>query len=110
MIDQETCELFKVNIGNLPPNSRCVIKITYITELDVQNEEIHFKLPSCLSSWQMINAGKQVLQESLISKFINKLNDKPIFKTTSFIASIQMPFEIININSPTHKLSLKCGY
>ena len=31
LIDQETSELFKVNIGNLPPNCKCIIKIIYIS-------------------------------------------------------------------------------
>ena len=107
LIDQETQELFRVNIGNLPPKCRCIIKITYVTELDVHNEEIHFKLPNSLSAWQMINPSKQVLQESVISTFINKLTDKHTFKTTSFVASVQMPFEIISVKSPTHRLNIK---
>jgi poly [ADP-ribose] polymerase 2/3/4 len=107
LIDQETSELFKINIGNLPPKCKCIIKITYVTELDVQNEEIHFKLPSCLSSWQMLNTQNQILQDSLISMFVNKLNNKQTMKTASFIASIQMPFEIKSIQSPTHIFNIK---
>ena len=107
LIDQESSELFKVNIGNLPPNCRCHIKITYITELDVQNEEIHFKLPGNVTAWQLLNTDKQVLQDSVISKFINKLNDKAFVKNSSFIASVMMPFEIRSIKSPTHKFSIK---
>ena len=74
LIDQESSELFKVNIGNLPPKCRCIIKITYVSELDVQNEEIHFRLPGNVASWQMLDAEKQVLQESVLTKFINKLS------------------------------------
>ena len=82
LIDQESNELFKVNIGNLPPKSRCIIKITYVSELDVQNEEIHFKLPGNVTSWQTISLEKEKLQDSLYSQFINKLtkNQKTSFK------------------------------
>lgn len=38
LMDQETNEVFKVNVGNLPPMCKCVIKITYLTELDVQDD------------------------------------------------------------------------
>lgn len=38
LMDQETNEIFKVNVGNLPPKCKCVIKITYLTELDVQDD------------------------------------------------------------------------
>lgn len=108
LIDQKTSEIFKVNIGNLPPKSKCVIKITYLTELEVQNEQIYFRLPSNVSSWQVIeNDGKQPLQTSLITKFINKLNDKQTVKRSSFFASVLMPFEIRSIKSPTHDFKLK---
>ena len=84
---------------------RCIIKITYVTELDVQNEEIHFKLPGNVTSWQTLNADKEVLQETVLTRFINKLSqDKP---RSSFEASIVMPFEIRSIKSPSHKFRIK---
>ena len=73
-MDQETAELFKVNVGNLPSNCRCIIKITYVSELDVQNESIVFKLPSNIASWQAIYLEQEKLQETLLTKFIKKLN------------------------------------
>jgi hypothetical protein len=116
LIDQETNELFKVNVGNLPPSCTCVIKITYITELDVQNEEIVFKLPSSISSWQVLSNNSSLLEGANedgsappVTKFINKLKTGggSSVKTTSFKASILMPFEIKSIRSPTHSLRLK---
>ena len=110
LIDQESNELFKVNIGNLPPKCRCIIKITYVAELDVQNEEIHFKLPGNVTSWQMLHADKEVLQESVLTRFINKLsnpNNVSSKVNNSFEASIVMPFEIRSIKSPTHKFHIK---
>ena len=119
LIDQETSDLFKVNIGNLPSSCKCVIKITYITELEVQNEEILFKLPSSISSWQILSynskLSNQVFDESSsenntpITRFINKLNidSSNSIKSTSFVASILMPFQIKSIKSPTHSIKLK---
>jgi len=103
-MDQETAELFKVNVGNLPSNCRCIIKITYVSELDVQNESIIFKLPSNIASWQAIDLEQEKLQETLLTRFIKKLNSN---QNTSFKASILMPFEIRSIKSPTHKLKIK---
>ncbi len=114
LIDQETNDLFKVKVGNLPPSCTCIIKITYITELDVQNEEILFKLPSSISSWQVLNYNSKINQEQSesggpITKFINKLNanSENSIKTTSFKASILMPFQIKTVKSPTHSFKLK---
>ena len=104
LMDQESAELFKVNVGNLPRQCRCIIKITYVSELDVQNESIIFKLPNSVASWQILDLEKEKLQENLLTKFINKLNSS---QKTSFMASIMMPFEIKSIKSPTHKLKLK---
>lgn len=103
-MDQETAELFKVNVGNLPARCRCIIKITYVSELDVQGESIIFKLPVSVASWQTLDLEKEILQETIFTKFINKLTST---QKTSFKASILMPFEIKSIKSPTHKLKLK---
>ena len=73
LMDQETPELFKVHVGNLPSSCRCVIKITYVAELDFQNESILFKLPSSVAPWQKLDYESEMLQESLIMKFIDKL-------------------------------------
>ena len=103
LMDQETPDLFTINVGNLPANCRCIIKITYVAELSVQNEQIVFKLPSNLASWQTIDIEKEKRQETVLTKFISKLTNQ----NTSFMASILMPFEIRSIHSPTHNLKIK---
>jgi poly [ADP-ribose] polymerase len=103
LMDQETADLFKVNVGNLPAKCTVIIKITYVAELDVQNEQIIFKLPSSVASWQKLDIVEQKLQNNLLTKLVDKLNEQ----NTSFKASILMPFEIKTIKSPTHKLKLK---
>lgn len=53
LMDQESHGVFRVNVGNLPASTRCVIKITYVAELSLQNDLIVFKLPDSLVSWQI---------------------------------------------------------
>ena len=112
LMDQETAELFKVNVGNLPPKSRCIIKITYVAELDIDSEQIQFKLPSNIAPWQAMKYDGERLQDSVLSKLINTLNldldldgESPV--RSSFKASILMPFEIKAIRCPTHLLNVK---
>lgn len=109
LIDQETSEIFKVKVGNLPANSRCVIKITYLTELDVQNEQIYFRLPNNLASWQVLEHETSPANEqnSLVLKLINRLNDSQLKERQSFLAFVLMPFQIEYIRSPTHRLNVK---
>ena len=75
--------------------------------MDVQNEEIHFKLPGNVTSWQMLMADKEILQESVLTRFINKLTPQQAKSNNSFEASIVMPFDIRSIKSPTHKFLIK---
>ena len=101
LLDQESPGIFRVNVGNLAAKRKCIIKITYISELDIENESIVFKLPNSLSAWQTIASGHKKQQETLESKLINKN------KTTSFKASITMPSLINSIVSSTHDIKIK---
>ncbi len=105
LMDQEGSELFKVNIGNLPSNCKCIIKITYVAELDVENENIVFRLPNYIAPWQSFSFKNEKLQDSLISKCFDTLvtNSQQI----TLEMSIQMPFEIRSIYSPTHVIDTK---
>ncbi|CAF0733970.1 unnamed protein product [Brachionus calyciflorus] len=103
LIDQETSEIFKVNVGNLPAKAKCVIKITYISELEINNEQIIFRLPSNVCQWKLLEERVK-LQESVVSKFINRMG---FIKKSSFKANIIMPFEIRAIKCYTHELSIK---
>ena len=104
-MDQESAELFKVNVGNLPSNCKCIIKITYVAELNVENENIIFRLPSYIAPWQSLSFKNEKMQESLISKFIDSLT--AINQKISLEMSKIMPYEIRTIYSPTHSIDIK---
>jgi len=111
-LEKETAELLRVNVGNLPPMNRCIIKITYIAELDLENGNIVFKLPNSLSAWQTIDIKNSKQQDLIKTEFINQSDYKSNHSiirniTTSFKASVQMPFKINSIESKTHSLSIK---
>ena len=44
-------EVFTVSVGNLPPNARVLIKITYVAELLFEGGSVVFKLPNTLAPW-----------------------------------------------------------
>ena len=44
-------DVFTVSVGNLPPHARVLIKITYIAELQTENEAIAFNLPASVAPW-----------------------------------------------------------
>lgn len=44
-------DVFTVSVGNLPPKADVLIKITYITELQVDGDNISFTVPSSVAPW-----------------------------------------------------------
>jgi len=42
-------DVFTVSVGNLPPNTTAIIKITYVTELAVEGDDVIFTLPNSVA-------------------------------------------------------------
>ncbi|KAM8819719.1 LOW QUALITY PROTEIN: protein mono-ADP-ribosyltransferase PARP4 [Eudromia elegans] len=89
LMDQDAPDIFVISVGNLPPNSTVLIKISYITELSSHNGCISFRLPVSVSPWQQ-------------DKALNENHSR-----FSLDMSIEMPYTIECINSWTHELKVK---
>ncbi|CAF4385876.1 unnamed protein product, partial [Rotaria sp. Silwood2] len=102
LMHQEQAQVFSVAVGNLPANNEVIIKITYVAELEIENGDIIFRLPAKMASWQ----SKQAIEtkDQSIVKSIGIVDEQVEF---SFRASIRMPYEIIKLFSPTHRLRRK---
>ncbi|KAL3858028.1 hypothetical protein ACJMK2_012644 [Sinanodonta woodiana] len=103
LMEEETPDVFSVSVGNLPPNSDVLIKITFITELQVSGDNVCFYLPSSVAPWLKDAALAQEKQESLHSV---KIKDNKRCECSVQI-SVEMPFDIRKIYSPTHRLKVK---
>ena len=57
-----TQDVFTVSVGNLPPGAQVLIKITYVTELTVDGEQICFSLPGSVAPWTRDKALEEVTQ------------------------------------------------
>lgn len=44
-------EVFSVSVGNLPPQAKVLIKITYVVELTFEGDKILFNLPADVAPW-----------------------------------------------------------
>ncbi|XP_048454258.1 protein mono-ADP-ribosyltransferase PARP4 [Rhincodon typus] len=104
LMDQAAADVFTISVGNLPANTSVIIKITYITELSVDREYISFLLSGSLTSQQRDKALQEKTQESLKKIDVRKLEPAGGF---SLNLSIEMPFEIKEITSPTHSIKIK---
>src|SRR5262245_57891856 len=49
LLDEERPDVFQASVGNLPPGKEALLKITYVTELDVDNGSLRFVIPTTVS-------------------------------------------------------------
>ncbi|XP_009475160.1 PREDICTED: poly [ADP-ribose] polymerase 4 [Nipponia nippon] len=105
LMDQDAPDIFVISVGNLPPNSTVVIKITYITELSFQHGCITFHMPASVSPWQQDKALNENMQDTIKKVCVKELNRQK--NGFSVDMSIEMPSSIERIHSWTHKLKIK---
>ncbi|XP_060575380.1 protein mono-ADP-ribosyltransferase PARP4-like, partial [Ruditapes philippinarum] len=103
LMEEETPDVFSVSVGNLPPKCDVLIKITYISELQVQGEAIAFTIPASVAPWLRDGALSQKTQATTESVKVsdNKRCD------ISLMVAIEMPFDIRRIFSPSHRVKWK---
>ncbi|VDH98080.1 poly [ADP-ribose] polymerase [Mytilus galloprovincialis] len=87
--DEETPDVFTVSVGNLPPGCVALIKITYVSELQVEGELINFTIPGSVAPWKQEASNTEDDDSCTIQ------------------VSIQMPFDIRTVTCPTHKIMKK---
>ncbi|CAF3822587.1 unnamed protein product [Rotaria sp. Silwood1] len=102
LMHQEEAQVFSVAVGNLPAHNEVIIKITYVAELEIENDDIIFRLPAKMASWQSKKAVET--KDQSILRSIGIVEEKVEF---SFKASIRMPYKIVKLFSPTHRLRRK---
>ena len=49
LLDEERPDVFQASVGNLPPGKEAVLKITYVSELGVQDGALRFVVPTTVS-------------------------------------------------------------
>ncbi|XP_041440465.1 protein mono-ADP-ribosyltransferase PARP4 isoform X9 [Xenopus laevis] len=105
LMDQDADDIFTVSVGNLPPNATVIIKITYITELNLEYETVDFSIPGTVASWQKDKALKENTQDTVEKICVEESGvSKGCF---SLEMSVEMSFKIHSIMSYTHNILMK---
>ncbi|XP_027733408.1 protein mono-ADP-ribosyltransferase PARP4 [Vombatus ursinus] len=104
LMDQDSPDVFTVSIGNLPPQAKVLIKITYITELSFHHGYANFFMPATVAPWQQDKALYENLQDAVKKIYTKEVGMQQRF---SLSISIEMPHIIELITSDTHKLKVK---
>ena len=106
LMDQskESPEVFSIAVGNLPPDCSVIIKITYVTEMPVDRGTIEFAFPmsSVISS---STDGEDATQSELRTLLCE--SGTPLDVGVTIGVGVDMPFEIVCLSSPSHRLSVK---
>lgn len=66
-------DVFTISVGNLPPGATVLIKVTFVSELIVEDGSILFSLPGSVAPWQesaALNQTTQVRSKSCLSHFL----------------------------------------
>ncbi|XP_063807694.1 protein mono-ADP-ribosyltransferase PARP4 isoform X2 [Pseudophryne corroboree] len=104
LMDQDAPDVFTVSVGNLPPKSTVVIKISYVAELKWQYY-INFSIPGTVASWQQDKALKENTQDDVAKVGIESgTAPEGSFRLDM---SIEMPRKIESITCCTHKIKIK---
>ncbi|XP_050783624.1 protein mono-ADP-ribosyltransferase PARP4 isoform X2 [Gopherus flavomarginatus] len=105
LMDQDAPDVFTVSVGNLPPKTTVLIKVTYITELSFQDGCITFQMPTAVAPWQQDKALNENTQDTVKKVCVKQIGTK---KGGFCVAmSIEMPYSIERIHSWTHTLKIK---
>lgn len=102
LMDQDADDpgVFKVSVGNLPPGCKVLIKITYVSELQVTGNDILLNIPGSVSPFAKAKTegSLQTTTESIGAKSVS----------AGLAVSIEMPFEITHITCTSgHKIRVK---
>ena len=93
--------MFTVSVGNLPAGCTVLIKITYVSELAVDGDRISFRVPGSVAAWTRRSALDAQTQATVDTVEVEDGGD------VSIQVAVEMPFDIRNITSPTHRLCIK---
>uniref|UniRef100_A0A3B3VVP9 Poly [ADP-ribose] polymerase n=1 Tax=Poecilia latipinna TaxID=48699 RepID=A0A3B3VVP9_9TELE len=92
LMDQSAPDVFTISVGNLPPGATVLIKVTFVSELVVENGSILFSLPGSVAPWQKSSALNETTQVG--GRFTLDM-------------SVEMPFEILSLTCITHQVKIK---
>uniref|UniRef100_T1IVF9 Poly [ADP-ribose] polymerase n=1 Tax=Strigamia maritima TaxID=126957 RepID=T1IVF9_STRMM len=93
LMDQISPDLFSISVGNIQPKSTVLIKITYVTELDLEGDSISFRLPAAVCSHRTEKCDVAAVNISEVK--------------TSLELSLEMPYDIRCVTSSTHHIKVK---
>lgn len=106
LLDEERADVFQASVGNLPPGKEVTVKLTYVTELAVDDGRLRFAIPTTVSP-RYAPAEDRVGTGRSDDEALNPpvLPSVPYGLTLS--VRVAMPRGITAIESPSHPIALR---
>ncbi|XP_024919800.1 poly [ADP-ribose] polymerase 4 isoform X1 [Cynoglossus semilaevis] len=105
LMDQDAANVFTISVGNLPPNSTVLIKVTFVSELIIKDGGILFTLPGSVAPWQERSALNQTTQVTV--EKVSVTGEAASSREFSLDMSVEMPNAIKTLESTTHQIKMK---
>jgi Ca-activated chloride channel family protein len=105
LLDEERSDVFQASVGNLPPGKEVLLRLTYVTELDVDGGALRFVVPTTVAPryapWiDRVGVGRPDAET---------LNPEVAWSVPyglELSARIAMPGGVARVESPSHPISI----
>jgi Vault protein inter-alpha-trypsin domain/von Willebrand factor type A domain len=105
LLDEERPDVFQASVGNLPPGTEVLLKITYVTELDVDSGALRFVVPTTVSP----RYAPQIDRLGVGRPDAEALNPQVAWSVPyglELSVRVAMPDGITRVESPSHPISI----
>ena len=105
LLDEERPDVFQASIGNLAPGAEVLVRITYVTELPVDDGRLRFTLPTTLAPRYAPVEDRQGVGRPDVESL-----NPPVAWSVPYgldlVVRIAMPGGVRGVNSPSHPVSV----
>ncbi len=106
LLDQERPDVFTASIGNIPPGKEVLVKITYVTELGLEGDDLRFVLPTTVSPRYAPAEDRAGVGRSP-AEAVNPPVDWKVPYGLELEIQLEMPSVIRSVESPSHPISVE---
>lgn len=104
LLDQERPDVFTASIGNIPPGQEVSVRITYVSELEAEGNDLRFTLPTTVSP-RYAPAEDRAGVGRPPSEALNPPVEWQVPYGLDVSVNLEMPGAIRGVESPSHALS-----
>lgn len=106
LLDEERSDVFQASIGNLPPGREVLVRLTYVTELPVNEGRLRFVIPTTVSP-RYAPAEDRTGMGRPDSEALNPPVAWSVPYGLSLSVRVTMPGGLAGVESPSHPISVR---